>query len=327
MRALRLGAVDYIAEPFDWAEVAAQISSQLKLERIRRELTAANFDLMTRQAEHQADLKAAADIQKSLLPPRTTDKFEDVSVSWKFLPLDQVGGDLLGYAWLDDDHLATYVIDVCGHGLPAAMMTAAISISLTPSAETDHETTPAMQPAAFSPKRMLEALDREYPLERFERPFTVSYLVFNRKTGEFRCSRAGHPMPIIVRKGGQLEPIEAGGSIIGLGYLLPFDEAVGRLNRGDAIVLYTDGVTECANESGIFGLEGLCQVLQQCPGASPQMVCERIMTELLRFNGGAPMRDDVTILALAYVSGTHPIEGKIELSRSPGRTRLSSDQN
>src|SRR5271156_2844216 len=159
MQGFSLGAVDYITEPFNWAEVAAQVSSQLKLERASRELRVANFDLMTKQAQHQADLEAAAYIQKSLLPPRSTEKFEDITISWRSLPLDQVGGDLLGYAWLDEDHLAVYVIDICGHGLPAAMMTAAISISLAPSA--DDERRPVKERTTFSPKRVLEALDRE----------------------------------------------------------------------------------------------------------------------------------------------------------------------
>ena len=300
LQGLKLGAVDYISKPFDWTEVAEQICSQLKLDRARKQLVAANFELTMKQARHQAELKAAAAIQRSLLPRRTTEKFKNLSVSWTFVPLEQVGGDLLGYTWLDEDHLATYVVDVCGHGLPAAMMTAAISTSLAAPVGPDDSRTPMNMPAAFSPKELLERLGREYPLERFERPFTISYLVLNRKTGEFRCSRAGHPMPIIIRRGGQLESIEAGGTIIGLDHMLPVDESIGRLNPGDSILLYSDGVTECVNEAGPFGLKGLEEVLRQCSGLSPETVCENIMTALRRFNRGAAMQDDVSILALSY---------------------------
>ena len=327
LRGLRLGAVDYINEPFDSAEVAAQVCSQLKLERVRRELTLANFDLMTKQAKHHADLAAAAAIQKSLLPQHPTEKLTDVSVAWRFLPLDQVGGDLLGYTWLDDDHLAAYVIDVCGHGLPAAMMTAAISISLTPSFGFDDGRASAKQRAAFSPGQVLEGLDREYPIERFERPFTITYLVLNRKTGEFRCSRAGHPMPIIVRKGGRLEAIEAGGTIIGLDHMLPFDEGTGKLESGDTILLYSDGVTECANESGTFGLEGLSRVLGQSSGCAPDAICERVMTELLRFNGGTAMHDDVTMLALSYDGSPRAIDQEFEISSAIRGTSSSTGGN
>ncbi len=305
LRGLKLGAVDYIAEPYNCAEVAARVRSQLRLERVRRDLKVANSNLIMRQVRHQTDLMAAANIQKSLLPRYSTENFEDVSVSWKFLPVDQVGGDLLGYTWLDEDHLAAYVIDVCGHGLPAAMLTAAISISLAPVARTDEERL-IRQRQALCPRAVLEALDREYPLERFERPFTISYLVLNCKTGQFRCSRAGHPMPIIIRQEGRLESIDAGGTIIGLGHLVPFDEGVGKLNRGDTVFLYSDGVTECANESGTFGIEGLYRTLEQCWRSPAEVVCERVTSELRRFRGNNSIHDDVTLLALTYGSRLNP---------------------
>jgi len=299
IRGLRLGAVDCITKPCDWAEVAAQVCSQLELGRVRSQLVLANFDLLAVQAQHQAELKAAAAVQKSLLPPVATEDFKDLRISWRFSPLDQVGGDLLGYAWLDDDHLAAYVVDVCGHGLPAAMMTAAISISLSPSVAAG-DGVQVKQRTAFSPKEMLEKLDREYPIERFDRPFTISYLVLNRKSGEFRCSRAGHPMPIIVRNAGGIELIEAGGTMIGLDRMLPFDEGVGRLNPGDSILLYSDGVTECRNLSESYGLERLCNVLRRSSGRSPEVLCNNIMADLLSFNSGVAMQDDNTILVLTY---------------------------
>ncbi|MGA2411866.1 MAG: SpoIIE family protein phosphatase [Candidatus Binataceae bacterium] len=260
----------------------------------------ANFALMAREAEHEADLKAAADIQQSLLPPHTTEHFEDISVSWRFLPRDQVGGDLLGYTWLDEDNLAAYVVDVCGHGLPAALVTAAVSISLASSIISGGRRRSAARGVPFSPGEILENLDREYPFERFNRPFTISCLVLNRKTGEFRCSRAGHPMPIVIRSSGELELIEAGGTIIGLDRLLPFEESVGRLNPGDSILLYSDGVTECVGAPGAFGLEGLIGILHQCSGGSPESICDRILNELLHFNKGVAMHDDLSMLALTY---------------------------
>jgi phosphoserine phosphatase RsbU/P len=298
MRGLRLGAVDCITKPCDWAEVAAQACSQLELARVRSELVLANFDLLAVQAQHQAELKAAAAVQKSLLPRLATEHFKNLSISWRFSPLDQVGGDLLGYAWLDGDHLAAYVVDVCGHGLPAAMMTAAISISLAPSVAAGDGVQVKQRPA-FSPKEMLEKLDREYPIERFDRPFTISYLVLNCKNGEFRCSRAGHPMPIIIRRASEIESIEAGGTMIGLDRI-PFEEGFGKLNPGDSILLYSDGVTECRNLSETYGLERLCGLLRRSSGCSPEVLCDNIMADLSRFNSGAAMQDDITILAFTY---------------------------
>jgi phosphoserine phosphatase RsbU/P len=311
IRGLQMGAIDYISIPCDWQEVAAQVLSQLKLEHLRRELAAMHGNLLAREKYHQAGLTAAAQIQQSLLPARAAENFKGLGVAWKFLPLEQVGGDLLGYAWLDDDYFAAYVVDVCGHGLPAAMMTAAISTSLASSAGARRE--------VHSPREMLERLDREYPLERFDRPFTIAYLVLNRRSGEFRCSRAGHPMPIIIRSGGRLEMIEAGGTIIGLDHMLSFDEESGRLNPGDSILLYSDGVTECPGASGVFGIERLSEILSQCGSIPAAAICEKIMARLLHFNGGGMAHDDVTMLALTYYGEERP---GIEPNVSPLSTHL-----
>jgi phosphoserine phosphatase RsbU/P len=109
-------------------------------------------------------------------------------------------------------------------------------------------------------------------------------------------------MPIIIRQANDIESIEAGGTMIGLDRMLPFDEGVGRLNPGDSILLYSDGVTECRNLSEVYGLERLCSVLRRSSGCSPEVLCDNIMFDLLRFNSGAAMQDDSTILALTYGS-------------------------
>jgi sigma-B regulation protein RsbU (phosphoserine phosphatase) len=324
MRGFSLGAVGYLTKPFSWTEIAAQAMSQLKLEKVRRVLAGANLDLRRKQDEHGSELRAAAEIQKSLLPPHISESFEGIKTSWTFLPLDHVGGDLLGYKWLDENHMAAYVADVCGHGLAAAMMTAAISSSLTSPTQTNDQEESHEGDTAFSPNRVLKQLDRDYPLERFERPFTIAYLVLHRKTGEFRCSRAGHPMPLIIRKGGRIEPLEAGGSIIGLGQLLPFDESSGRLNPGDSILLYSDGITECSNGSSSFGIEGLSRALSQCSGASPERVCERIMANLFEFKGHAVLQDDVAMLVLTYEEVFESHDEELRITSAVGQEYLSS---
>jgi sigma-B regulation protein RsbU (phosphoserine phosphatase) len=326
MSGFSLGAVGYLTKPFNWAEIAAQAMSQLKLEKVRRTLTVANLALVRQQGERSTELSAAAEIQKSLLPPHRSESFEGIRTSWMFLPLDHVGGDLLGYKWLDENHMAAYVADVCGHGLPAAMMTAAISTSLTLPTQTNDQGASHERDTAFSPKRVLEQLDREYPLERFERPFTLAYLVLHRKTGEFRCSRAGHPMPLILRKGGSLEPLEAGGSIIGLGQLLSFEESSGRLNPGDSILLYSDGITECSNGTSSFGIEGLSKVLHQCSGASPERVCERIMAELFEFKGHAVLQDDVAMLVVTYEEVFQSHDEELRITSAIAQEYLSSGE-
>jgi len=302
IRGLSLGASDFITKPFDRGEVVARVRSQLTVSRLSRELIAANHRLLEKQASLDFDLHAAGEIQRALMPARNLDHRPYIQIACRLYPSDQVGGDVCNYHFIDEDHLAAYIVDVCGHGVPAAMLAVAISQTLAPSAlHRSMDGGAGADPAMFSPAEVLRRLDREYPIERFDKFFTICYLVLDRRTGEFRYSRAGHPRPVVVRRRGDLELLEAGGTIIGMGAEMPFDEGSGRLDPGDLIVLYSDGVTEGENPGGrFFGEDGLYRSLRAVAGAEPEVVCEKIMSDLIGFSDGVRLRDDVTVMAMRY---------------------------
>jgi len=94
----------------------------------------------------------------------------------------------------------------------------------------------------------MEVLDREYPIERFGKYFTIVYLIINTHTGTIRYSNAAHPSPLILRGDGTMEPLDKGGTIIGLDGRLPFEEDERSLRTGDRLVLFTDGAVEYCND-------------------------------------------------------------------------------
>jgi len=302
IRGLRLGASDFIAKPFDRGEVVARVRSQLAVSRLTRELIAVNHRLVEKQVNLDSDLRAAADIQRALLPARISERLPGVQIAYRLDPSEGVGGDVCNYHNLDEHHLVAYIVDVSGHGVPAAMLAVAISRSLAPpSLHRAIDGSAGIDPAMFAPAEVMRRLDREYPIERFDKFFTICYLVIDLRTGEFRYSRAGHPMPVVVRREGGLELLAAGGTIIGLSSTLPFEEGIGRLAPHDMIVLYTDGVTECQAPDGeFFGDDGLSRALLGTAGAEPEAACEKVMHDLLEFSGGARMRDDLTLMAVRY---------------------------
>jgi phosphoserine phosphatase RsbU/P len=302
IRGLSLGASDYIAKPFDRGEVVARVHSQLVLSRLTRELIALNGRLVEKQASLDFDLRAAGDIQRALLPARFLEQTPFLQMAYRFSPCDEVGGDVCNYHYIDEQHLAAYMVDVSGHGVPSAMLAVAISRSLAPPLlHRAIDGSSGIDPAIYSPSEVLRRLDREYQIERFDKFFTICYLVLNHRTGEFRYSRAGHPIPVVVRKGGGLELLEAGGTIIGIGTPMPFDEGSGRLEQGDMIVLYTDGVTEGQNAGGdFFGEDSLYRSLCASAGASPETACRKVMSDLFEFSDGVRPRDDVTVMAIRY---------------------------
>lgn len=314
IRGLEMGAVDYITKPFDAGEVLARVRNQLKIQRLTAELRRANRGLRAQQALIDADLRAAAVIQQSLVPA-IPPPLPAIAVAWRFIPCQRIGGDLFNLVPLGPDHLAAYVIDVSGHGVPSAMVTVSLSQFLTPQAGRLYDRAAA---APATPAEVLRRLDREYPIERFDKFCTVAYALLDLRDGRLRYAVAGHPPPLLQRRAGGIEILDAGGPIIGLGAGLPFEDGDARLAPGDRLVLYSDGVTEHAAADGtLFGDDRFRAVLAECGDAAPEAACEHVLAALRAHGGdrgamarretptalGVPHDDDITLLTLEFRGG------------------------
>ncbi len=154
-----------------------------------------------------------------------------------------------------------------------------------------------------SPLRVLEQLDRLFPLERFDRYFTMSYMVLDLRDGSFSYSSAGHPPILQQKNNGTVVLLEAGGPIIGLGEFAPLREAgSGRLSPGDRLFFYTDGIVELENTEGeMFGVERIELLVKQqkdIPLAHYSSAIDRGV-ETFTHNGVA--NDDISLLCLEYL--------------------------
>ncbi len=240
-------------------------------------------------------------IQRSLLPssPPATDK---VIAAWRFLPCEQNAGDLFSFNQLTKKDLAFHVIDVSGHGVPAAMMTVALSQSLaTDNGHTLQPSEDGESVIVVPPGEVLHHLDVEYPIDRFERHFTIAYMLLDLESGTLRYSRAGHPLPFILRRDGRLEELAAGGTIIGLGGVVPFEEGECQLESGDRLFIYTDGIPEAANARGeFFGEDALYRTLQNARELPLDDACGTLIEAVQEFAGTRDFEDDVTLFAIEY---------------------------
>jgi sigma-B regulation protein RsbU (phosphoserine phosphatase) len=306
VRALELGAVDYVTKPFDRGEVLARVRNQLQIRKLTASLVQANRDLVAKQKDLDADLRAAADIQSSLIP-RSSPDVNSLDMAWRFVPCSTIGGDIFNVVPLDDDHLAIYVVDVSGHGVPAAMVTVSVAQSLTqhagiviePRSRRVEDGAPSVIRA---PSNVLELLDEEFPMDRFDKYFTMVYMVLNTKTGVVRYCNAAHPQPIVLRRGGRVELMEAGGTIVGLGGVMPYDEGELVLEYGDRIFMFTDGIAEFTSESGEeYGEQRLAELLCDRSVDSVQAACDGVVSALGDFGRGRPPNDDITVLGLEFL--------------------------
>ncbi len=305
VRGLELGAVDYITKPFDRGEVLARIRNQLKIRELTQALLEVNRDLRRKQKHLDEDLRAAGQIQKSLLPEGAPG-IPQLEFAWRFFPCEQVGGDVFNIHPLDEDHVALFVLDVSGHGVPSAMVTVSVCQALLPRTGSALKQ-PVAEPPYYRimpPAEVLVRLDGEYPFERFEKYFTMVYLVVNVRDGLVRYSRAGHPMPVVIRRRGGTELLEAGGPVIGVGGGLSFEEGRVTLAPGDRLFLFTDGITEYRHPRGeTFGERRFFRELQHSRRASLDAACQRVIRAMEVFGDGFRPQDDVTLLGMAYRGG------------------------
>jgi len=273
-----------------------------------KKLKALNQELIWRQDRIDEDLAAAADIQRSLLPQKI-DSFDRLAVAWKFKPCDKIGGDIFNMAQLDDKHWGIYMLDVSGHGVPAAMVAVSVFQNLHPqTGRILMKSGESRRNQAFrGPAKVLEKLDLEYTFDRFNNFFTINYVILNAATGGFTCSSAGHPPPIIIRQDGTLDIMSSGSPPIGTRDLrlvdeqITFPEEKRRLNPGDKLLLYTDGVFEHQNRRGEFyGNERFQRLLSRLKGRLISDIVDTLFQELMEFGNGAAPKDDISLLGVEY---------------------------
>jgi len=299
IKGFEIGGADYITKPFDNGEVLARVRTQLRLRRLSESLLAANRQLLEEQQRLKADLRAAAEIQRALIP-RPQLRVPGIRTAWVFEPCATVGGDIFNVRPLDDEHVSFYVLDVNGHGVPAAMVSVSASQSLAPGSGLVVQRHAGGRPTITAPVDVLAELDREYPIGRFDHYFTISYLVLHLPTGLLRYSTAAHPLPVLMGPGGALRLLEEGGPVIGLGDMI-FDAGQVALAVGDRVFLYTDGIVEHSEPDGPqFGTEALYAALRRTREQPLEDACEAIRAEVHAFAAAAPA-DDISLLAFEYV--------------------------
>ncbi|MBN2001291.1 serine/threonine-protein phosphatase, partial [candidate division KSB1 bacterium] len=206
-------------------------------------------------------------------------------------PAREVGGDFYDFFCIDEKHLGLVIGDVSGKGVPAALFMA-ITRTLIKTAATDE----------LCPKATLEKVNSIiYPENPSSMFVTVFYAVYNTETGNIYFANAGHNLPFIKRTGGRVETVHKTRSIaLGIMKNLELEKSTLKLNQGDSILFYTDGLTEAENGiHDMFEEERVEQFLKDLPqGNNMRNVIDLLLKSVEKFVGGVEQFDDITILAL-----------------------------
>jgi sigma-B regulation protein RsbU (phosphoserine phosphatase) len=219
-----------------------EMRDQLDLLRRRDE------KLMASARERDEQLRLASQIQMDLLPEALVDA-EPLCVSTLYLPADHISGDIYDVTRVDEDRFSFSIADATGHGVPAALLTILIKRSF----RTKEIVNGSYR--IIEPDELLSRLNEEMLCTSFSACQFITGLhgIFDRATHEFRWARGGSPYPILLRPGELPRQLRSEGGLIGAVKDQYFEVATQRLEPGDTLLLYTDGL-----EALLLGRESIC---------------------------------------------------------------------
>lgn len=302
MQQLAPFACGSISPPGAAGQIQELVATVLRIKHAEAARNLAQERLLLHQMEVEEGLRSAAHIQHALLPNRAPDT-PAFCFAWRFIPCETVGGDLFNLLPLSEDILLAYVLDVSGHGVSSAMVTVSVfqSLSDRTSQLVKH---PLDHPPYFriaDPAEVVTTLDRVYPYERFEKFFTIAYLLLEPETGRVRYCNGGHPPPLLMRVTGQLERLEAGGTLVGMGGLLPYEEGEVHLQPGDRLYLYSDGITEYTAPSGeMFGEQRLIDFFRRHQQTLLEDAAGSFVENLMNFGENQAPADDISLFCIHF---------------------------
>ncbi len=254
-----------------------------------------NLTAVTAEKERiGAELSIATQIQADMLPsifPAFPERPEfDIYATMN--PAKEVGGDFYDFFMVDERHLAVVMADVSGKGVPAALF-----MVIGKTLIKDHT-----QPGRDLGDVFTEVNDLLCESNSEGLFITAFEGVLDLVSGEFTFVNAGHEIPFISKKGGGFEPykIRAGFVLAGMEGMRYHCGSL-RLEPGDRLFQYTDGVTEATNrDKELYGMERLKEILCRHAGEPPEALLTHIKRDIDAFVGEAPQFDDITMLCMEY---------------------------
>ncbi|MFK5894196.1 MAG: SpoIIE family protein phosphatase [Pseudomonadota bacterium] len=312
----KAGADDFISKPVLSSELNVRIKTGERLIKLEegllqknKLLEAAKEKIQTNYLYIKNSLDAAAKIQRTLLPFSSETNLP-VELCWEFKPADELAGDLFNFYPLDDSHLALYLIDVVGHGVPAAMLSVYLNKILSPLKSNDNLIYNSNSENGFrTPAEITHLLNQKFQQGSFHQQnnellyFTMVYAIINTTTGHGNLCQAGHPYPLLARKNGDVDTLGAGGHPVGLFDDSNYQDIPFVLNPGDRFFLYSDAVTECSNRhDDAYGLQQLHENVSQIYKQSLKQTIENIVRSMEKWHEVGLSKDgfddDLSILAL-----------------------------
>ncbi len=304
---LRAGADEFLTKPVSGAELLARLSASERILRMEQSLRKTNAQLnetlnqlRETQAAIERDLREARNLQQSLVRDRHG-RFGEFDLSLLMRPAGHIGGDLVGFFPINARRAGLFALDVSGHGVAAALLSARLAALL--SGATDHNIALKMTDLglydARPPVEILRELNRLMLDDlRTDSYFTMVYADLDYLSGKLRLVQAGHPYPVLQRADGTIEAIGRGGLPVGIFAHAEYEEVQLTLNPGDRLFITSDGLTETENQRGeTLGDDGLQAILRTNASLKGDALLESICWSAAHYSQGRP-NDDISAVLI-----------------------------
>ena len=236
----------------------------------------------------EEQMQIAKDVQTSLLPARSPEII-GYDIAGICIPTYEIGGDYYDYIQLDNQNLAIVIADVSGDGIPAALIMSAFRALLHSQIKADN-----------NPFEIMNVLNQQIPIVSRKRDFiSVFYAKLNFKEHTCTYTNCGHNPPMLLRSNGKMELLEQGSAALNILTDAKFISGSVKLEQGDQIIFYTDGVTEVFNTDNVeYGFERLKKIILESKDQSASEIITNIVNSTKAFSGTTLFRDDFTIIVL-----------------------------
>ncbi len=268
-------------EDLDLLTVMANVAA-IRIEHARLALVEQSEKLM------ELELTQASEIQRNLLPTEAP-VLEGYDLAGLNLPCRTIGGDYYDFLPYKDGRLGLVVGDVSGKGLPAALLMSSLEARVQMLVETGPDPASALT-------NLNRSLAVRCPVGKF---VTFFYGLLDPVSGELSYSNAGHNYPLLLRANGKVEQLSESGTVLGIFPSTEYERIENKLESGDMLALFSDGVTEaCTVEGTEFGEAGLAEFLQSRTSQPCATTVQDLVTHVRGWGGGSAFADDFTVVLL-----------------------------
>jgi len=291
IKALEAGADDFITKPFNHITLLSKIKSLLRIKHLSDQLKQKYAELQEKNKQIEQQLEMAKQIQHSLIQEANF-SVNDVKFTSKYMPAQDVGGDLYDIIKLDDNSVGVFIADVSGHGISSALLTSMLKMLFR-----------NLLPYNYEPNKLLEQMNREFSnifANKVSDVYAAAfYAKIDTKAKKIYYSNAGHSLPLFVKNSSHTaDELEINGLPIGLMEDAVYDLKSNVFENGDLILFYTDGLCDCIykNNPEEF-IEELKKLILKFKNHHPEEIIELILDKFYNLNDAPKCSiDDLSVI-------------------------------